>query len=189
MWPSDYLTRCFPKYYYFFGINTGIILGYDCSQNACQQSINRTLPAFDYIIVGSGAAGSVLAYRLAQANTARKVLLIEAGGIPIIESVPPRLFPFNLNNSATYNYNVQNSSNYGQAFKNGVNANCGKSIGGSTEINAMIYVCGTDDNYNQWANAAGDPSWNYTNMLHMSKTSIYDRSCINDIILCKLSFN
>ncbi|KAG5680499.1 hypothetical protein PVAND_010006 [Polypedilum vanderplanki] len=164
IWPSDYLTRCFPKF--LFGI---IFIGYDCSQNACQQSIANTLPTFDYIIVGSGAAGSVLAYRLAQANSERKVLLIETGNIPLIESVPPRLYPFNFNNTATHNYYIQNSTNYGQAFRNGINANCGKSIGGSTQINGMMYVCGTDSNYNEWASLTGDSSWNYTNILQYIK--------------------
>lgn len=42
---------------------------------------------FDYIIVGAGAAGSLLAYRLAQADQSKKVLLIEAGKEPVIDTV------------------------------------------------------------------------------------------------------
>lgn len=45
------------------------------------------MPAFDFIIVGAGPAGSTLAYRLAIANTTRKVLLIEAGGASDVDVV------------------------------------------------------------------------------------------------------
>lgn len=45
------------------------------------------MPAFDYIVVGAGPAGSTIAYRLALANTARKVLLIDAGGAPDVDVV------------------------------------------------------------------------------------------------------
>jgi glycine/D-amino acid oxidase-like deaminating enzyme len=45
------------------------------------------VPIFDYIIVGSGPGGSTVAYRLTKEFPERKVLLIEAGGEPAIESV------------------------------------------------------------------------------------------------------
>jgi choline dehydrogenase-like flavoprotein len=45
------------------------------------------VPIFDYIIVGSGVAGSTLAYRLALADSSRTVLLIEDGGDPSINSL------------------------------------------------------------------------------------------------------
>ncbi|XP_070501294.1 glucose dehydrogenase [FAD, quinone]-like [Chironomus tepperi] len=166
-WPSDYLTRttgCTISFSFLTGFTT-------VCDNACDLSVANKLPVFDYIIVGSGAAGSLLAYRLALANINRKVLLIEAGGDPIIESVPPPLFVFNLNNSAAYTYNAAVSPNYGNAYKSGVGCNCGRSTGGSTEMNAMMFVCGCDENYNSWATASGDASWNYANILPYIKKS------------------
>lgn len=50
-------------------------------------------------------------------------------------SQPPPLFMFNLNNSAAYNFNAEVSPNYGNAFKEGINCNCGRSAGGSTGEN------------------------------------------------------
>ncbi|KAL7038803.1 hypothetical protein ACKWTF_009698 [Chironomus riparius] len=166
-WPTDYLTRvnsCTISFSFFTGFTT-------VCDNACDLSKANKLPVFDYIIVGSGAAGSLLAYRLTMANPTRKVLLIEAGSDPIIESVPPPLFAFNLNNSAAYTFNAEESPNYGNAYKKGVGCNCGRSVGGSTEINAMMFVCGCDEDYNSWATAAGDSSWNYANVLPYMKKS------------------
>ncbi|KAG5680480.1 hypothetical protein PVAND_009988 [Polypedilum vanderplanki] len=137
--------------------------------NACALGPLGKMPIFDYIVVGSGPAGSAIAYRLAQANSARTVLLIEAGDEPEIEAIAPHLFPFNLNASTTNNHYAEPMANYSLAFKNGTNCNWGRAIGGSTQINAMMYVCGTDDNYNKWAIAANDSSWNYTNILQYIK--------------------
>jgi choline dehydrogenase len=123
------------------------------------------VPIFDYIIVGSGVAGSVLAHRLAFADHSRKVLLIEAGDVPLINSFAPRFFPFNLNNSASFKFFAEKSEKFSLAMENSTNINVGKCLGGSSQLNAMLYVCGSDKVYDNWAKMVDDESWNYKNML------------------------
>lgn len=69
-------------------------------------------------------------------------------------------------------------------FSKSTNLNCGKCVGGTTQINAMLYVCGTDADYNSYATLTGDPSWSYTNMVpfmikhqNMKDTSLTTGQC------------
>ncbi|XP_050560711.1 ecdysone oxidase [Spodoptera frugiperda] len=113
---------------------------------------------FDFIIVGAGTAGSVLANRLS-AIPEWNILLIEAGDDAPMEANIPA---FNTALQQTkYDWGYLTSNN---GITNGANINGsinwprGKMIGGSSNINAMIYVQGNDQDYQNWVDL-GNPEW------------------------------
>ncbi|CAG9838702.1 unnamed protein product [Diabrotica balteata] len=127
---------------------------------------------YDFIIVGAGAAGSVLANRLSEVPS-WKVLLLEAGGGTDAFSEVP-IFSAALQ---------QTDMNWGYLTTPqttcclGMNNNqCvfprGKVIGGSTTINGAIYSRGSSSDYDNWA-AMGNANWNYDKILQYFKKSEY----------------
>lgn len=121
--------------------------------------------AFDFVIVGGGSAGCVLASRLS-ASGKHRVCLLEAGGqgrdlairMPagVIAMVPAR--PFKINNWALPT-TPQPQLNGRQGFQPR-----GKALGGSSAINAMLYVRGHARDYDEWA-ALGCSGWSYSEVL------------------------
>ncbi|KAJ8717616.1 hypothetical protein PYW07_005546 [Mythimna separata] len=79
-----------------------------------QQAQIQDGASFDFIIVGAGSAGSVIANRLTEIEDAT-VLLIEAGGDPPIESVIPAFIPFLKKTSVDWNYKTEDDG-YSQQF-------------------------------------------------------------------------
>uniref|UniRef100_T1GXP8 Glucose-methanol-choline oxidoreductase N-terminal domain-containing protein n=1 Tax=Megaselia scalaris TaxID=36166 RepID=T1GXP8_MEGSC len=116
---------------------------------------------FDFIVVGAGSAGSVVGARLA-VNPQYKVLVIEAGESPPIESEVPGLLLTLQNTKYAYNYTTEHSDKYCLAFNNG---SCiwprGRMIGGTGSLNGMIYLRGNPGDYNDW-NVEG---WKYEDVL------------------------
>jgi choline dehydrogenase len=123
---------------------------------------------FDYIIVGAGSAGCVLANRLSQSGKDR-VLLIEAGGSdrsPLIQ-VP-------LGYGLTFadpKYNWMYTTEPDQALNHRTSFwPRGKVLGGSSSLNAMVYVRGQPGDYNDWRDA-GNPGWGWEDVLPYFKKS------------------
>ncbi|KAG5671486.1 hypothetical protein PVAND_001680 [Polypedilum vanderplanki] len=164
-WPTDQLTTQYCTYdtQSVFSYNIKLPWTAKCTDTICTQVKNNKTISFDYIIVGAGTSGALLAYRLVNAQPGRTVLLIEAGGDPLAQSVPPRLFPNTLNNSATFNFTAAFNPNASQAYEKGSNANSGKALGGSTTTSTMTSVCGNDKDFAEWADLVKDSSWNYAN--------------------------
>ncbi|WP_300654814.1 choline dehydrogenase [Hydrogenophaga sp.] len=117
---------------------------------------------FDYIIVGGGSAGSVLAGRLSE-DPAIRVALIEAGppDRSVLIHCPAGLAviaKFEMNGWG-YNTTPQPGLNGRRGYQPR-----GKVLGGSSSINAMIYARGHAADYDGWA-AQGNPGWSYADVL------------------------
>lgn len=118
--------------------------------------------SFDYIIVGGGSAGVTLASRLSEDPTV-KICVIEAGGKGdgVLVNLPVGLvamLPTKLNNWA-----FQSVPQQGLAGRRGYQPR-GKALGGSSAINAMVYIRGHRHDYDQWA-ALGCTGWSYSEVL------------------------
>ena len=117
---------------------------------------------FDYIIVGAGSAGCVIANRLSQ-DSSKKVLLLEAGGsdrsffiqMPIGYGVTYHQKKVNWMYSTEPSPEADNKPSYWPR---------GKVMGGSSSINAMVYVRGNPKDFDEWSEA-GNPGWSYEEVL------------------------
>ncbi|XP_046684793.1 glucose dehydrogenase [FAD, quinone]-like [Homalodisca vitripennis] len=119
---------------------------------------------FDFIVVGAGSAGSVMANRLTEVE-GWKVLLVEAGGNPTKTSEVPGLFGALQNTGIDWQYRAGQEENLFHGYINNSSSwPRGKVLGGSSTINYMNYVRGNPRDYDSWA-AAGNEGWSYENVL------------------------
>ncbi|MDX1598152.1 MAG: GMC family oxidoreductase N-terminal domain-containing protein [Marinobacter sp.] len=127
---------------------------------------DSTRPAsehFDYIIVGAGTAGCLLANRLS-ANPDYRVLLIEAGGRDNYHWIHiPVGYLYCIDNPRTdWRFRTEPSP--------GLNGRTliyprGKTLGGCSSINGMLYIRGQRRDYDHWADVTGDDAWRWDNCL------------------------
>ena len=119
--------------------------------------------AFDYIIIGAGTAGCLLANRLS-ADASKRVLLIEAGRRDDYHWIHiPVGYLYCIGNPRTdWLYQTEPDA--------GLNGRTlryprGKVLGGCSSINGMIYMRGQSRDYDQWAQLTGDEAWRWDNTL------------------------
>ncbi|XP_054004410.1 glucose dehydrogenase [FAD, quinone]-like isoform X2 [Hylaeus anthracinus] len=135
--------------------------------------LNRIDPSnkrYDFIVVGAGSAGSVLANRLSE-NKKWNVLLLEAGGTEtLFNQIPIFVGYFQLSNF-NWGYKVEPQKN---ACLGMVNRQCswprGKALGGTSSLNYMIHTRGNKLDYDIWA-ALGNEGWSYNDALYYYKKS------------------
>lgn len=126
------------------------------------------LDAYDYLIVGAGPAGCLLANRLS-AEPGVSVLLIEAGGCDNYPWIHiPVGYLYCIGNPRTdWCYNTEADPGlHGRSLK----YPRGRVLGGSSSINGMIYMRGQAADYDGWA-AAGNPGWAWRDVLPLFKRS------------------
>ncbi|WP_233883476.1 GMC family oxidoreductase [Paraburkholderia flagellata] len=139
------------------------------AQGARGASSRRLEGEFDYVIVGAGTAGCVLANRLTE-DADVSVLLIEAGGTDDYHWI---------HIPVGYLYCIGNPRTdwlYKTAAEKGLNGRAlsyprGRVLGGSSSINGMIYMRGQREDYDNWARETGDSTWSWDSVLPVFRRS------------------
>jgi choline dehydrogenase len=124
------------------------------------------MQTYDFIIVGSGSAGSVVAERLS-ASGRFSVLVLEAGGSDMRFYVQMPLGYGKTFFDPAVNWNYRTEPDPGLAG-NTDHWPRGKILGGSSSINAMVWIRGHPADYDAWA-AAGNPGWSFADLLPVFK--------------------
>ena len=120
------------------------------------------MQTYDFIVVGSGSAGSVLAERLS-ASGRYTVLVLEAGGTDRRFYVQMPLGYGKTFFDPAVNWNYRAEPDAGLAG-NADHWPRGKILGGSSSINAMVWIRGQREDFDAWA-AAGNPGWSFDDLL------------------------
>ncbi|GAB7541074.1 GMC family oxidoreductase [Cupriavidus sp. 8B] len=116
--------------------------------------------AFDYVVVGGGSAGCVVTYRLAAAGYS--VLLLEAGPADDSRFVRmPATFVRVIGTERTWLYETEPQA---AAAGRTMHVPQGRTLGGGSSVNAMIYIRGTAADYDDWRDAGCD-GWGWDNVL------------------------
>jgi choline dehydrogenase len=122
---------------------------------------------FDFIIIGSGSAGSVLAERLS-ASGKHSVLVLEAGGsdMRFFVQMPMGYGKTFFNKAVNWMYKTEPDEGLGG---NADHWPRGKVLGGSSSINAMVWIRGAPEDYHEWE-AQGNKGWGWADMLPVFKS-------------------
>ncbi len=124
---------------------------------------------YDYVIIGAGSAGCVLANRLS-ADGRNQVLILEAGPLDrsIFIHVPAGVYKVYKDPSINWNYETEAEP---ELYDRRVGMPRGRVVGGSSSINAMVYMRGHPLDYDRWASELGLAKWSYAQCLPYFKAS------------------
>ncbi|CAG9104640.1 unnamed protein product [Plutella xylostella] len=136
----------------------------DAEHRVRDHPFDKLYDCYDFIIVGGGSAGAVLANRLSE-NPDWTVLLLEAGQDENVLSEVPVLFPILQTSSIDWQFMTEPSDEYCLSM---LQRKCkwprGKVLGGSSVLNAMLYIRGNKKDYDAWA-SMGNVGWSYKEVL------------------------
>ncbi len=147
--------------------STGLVTSLTHARFASADSGKHGMARYDYIVIGAGSAGSVVANRLTEDPKVR-VLLLEAGGPDTKPEIQvPSAWPTLFGSEVDWAYFTE-----GEPYLNNrkIFSPRGKVLGGSSSINGMIYIRGNERDYNSWQ-ALGNQGWSYPDVLPYFKKS------------------
>ncbi|KAF7717097.1 Glucose-methanol-choline oxidoreductase [Penicillium ucsense] len=129
---------------------------------ASYAAAQRSLKSYDYVIVGAGAAGCVLASKLSEDKNV-SVLVLEAGGDnrKVFESKVPLMFSKLFHSPHDWDYYTVEQS---QLANRSLYWPRGKILGGSSSMNAMMYHHCSPSDFDEWANTHGCQGWSHADL-------------------------
>lgn len=117
---------------------------------------------YDFIVVGSGSGGAVVAGRLA-AETDARILVLEAGGTDQVPAVRnPGLWPTNIRSERDWGHSAAAATSVNNRS---LILPMGKIVGGGSSINASVWARGHKNDFESWAHETGDDGWSYARVL------------------------
>ncbi|XP_043597207.1 glucose dehydrogenase [FAD, quinone]-like [Bombus pyrosoma] len=165
------MTSGVTKSVYWILLTTLLYIKYAVDDYAAKNIPSEALmSSYDFIIVGGGSAGSVLANRLSEIED-WNVLLLEAGGDGSeIYDIPVLAGNLQLT-QIDWKYKTEPNKNFCRAMEGGqCNWPRGKVIGGTSMLNYMLYIRGNKKDYDMWEQL-GNTGWSYDDVLQYFKKS------------------
>ena len=125
--------------------------------------MRNTVKNYDYVIVGAGSAGCVLANKLGE-DKKYKILVLEAGPMDynLMIHIPAGVYKAYRDPKINWNYLTENEP---ELFDRKVPMPRGKVVGGSSSINSMVYMRGHPLDYDRWQSECGLKDWSYDQCL------------------------